>query len=210
MEKIGRCAIEFFGPLVSVCEKNLNDSACTLTDEQCADCGDNVEFGKQSWTRKKQLRGLKLLQDLGTAALGADSEEFKTYMASLSSMGTVYSSTKVKDQNSNRMHPLDPDLTAILTDQSTAPNPQCAFEKQKYYWDEWNTNVGKNCIDDYEIFVEMGNLAAELNGFDDMGESWRSGYEDDDFQKHLEEIWTGTSEKRGVRDLYELVHGYIR
>lgn len=209
-ETIGKCAISFFGALVDTCELDMNSISCSLTDEVCNDCGDNVEFGKQSWTKVKQLRGLKMLQDLGTAILGADSEEFKTLQDSLSNMGTVYSSTKVKDQNSDRQHPLDPDLTAILIDQSTGAGPQCAYEKQKYYWDQWNTHVGTKCIDDYETFVTMGNKAAEDNGYDDMGDSWRSNYEDPEFQKHLEEIWTGTSEKRGVKDLYELVHGYIR
>jgi len=121
----------------------MDSAACTLTDEICADCHDNVEFGKQSWTKKKQLRGLSMLMDLGTAIL--NDEDFESYMNALGSMGTVYSSSKVKDQNSNRLHPLDPDLTAILMDQSTAHGPQCAYEKQKYYWDQWNTVVGTQC-----------------------------------------------------------------
>ena len=32
-----------------------------------------------------------------------------------------------------------------------------AYQTQKYYWDAWNTEVGKNCKDDYKIFVEYSN-----------------------------------------------------
>ena len=53
-------------------------------------------------------------------------------------------------------------------------------------------------------------MAAELNGFEDTGDSWRSNYEDEDFQKNLEEIWSGSRNKEGVKTIYELVHGYIR
>ena len=151
-----------------------------------------------------------MLQDMGSAALGADSEEFKKLQDSLSSMSTVYSSTRIKDQNSNRLHPLDPDLTAILVEQSTIDGPQCAYEKQKYYWDEWNTNVGTACIDDYAIFVEMSNAAAEANGYTDTGESWRARYEDDNFRENLEAVWSGKEGKRGVKQLYQKLHGYIR
>ena len=37
----------------------------------------------------------------------------------------------------------------------------------KYYWEAWNTEVGTNCIDDYEVFVTNSNLAAKANGFED-------------------------------------------
>jgi len=213
-EVIGRCAVEYFGKLVTDCI--ADDSECTLMDEDCKEC-DGSEFGVQAWTKAKQLRGLKMLQDLGTAILGADSEEFQKYQSSLASMGTVYSSEKVKDQNSERMHPLDPDMTAIMDDQAAnGENSDCAWEKQKYYWDKWNTQVGTQCINDYETFVEMSNLAAVKNGFQDTGDSWRSNYEDENFRANLEEVWLGRPAAgedpgwRGVKELYELIHGYIR
>ena len=65
---------------------------------------------------------LQSLLDLGSAILEED--DFTEYQTVLSEMSTVYSSTKVKDQNSDREHPLDPDLTAILMKQSTADGPQ--------------------------------------------------------------------------------------
>ena len=127
-------------------------------------------------------------------------------------MGTVYSSSTVKDQNSNRQHPLDPDLTAIFDEHATPEDGEaaCAYEKMKYYWDQWNTEVGTNCIDDYETFVENSNKAAKANGFDDTGDSWRSNYEDPNFRQNLQEIWLGKEGKDGVKSVYELVHGYIR
>ena len=125
-------------------------------------------------------------------------------------MGTVYSSTKIKDQHTDFEHPLSPDIYQILSDAAMAENPQCAYEKQKYYWDEWNTAVGAACKDDYEIFVEMSNKAAVANGGTDTGRSWRGSYEDEFFQQHLEETWSGTEGKRGVKDLYRKIHGYMR
>ena len=70
--------------------------------------------------------------------------------------------------------------------------------------------VGTACKDDYEVFVEMSNKAAELNGYTDTGDSWRSNYEDPNFQKSLEDIWTGTEDKPGIKSLYEKIHGYMR
>ena len=71
---------------------------CPLMDEVCTDCEDTVEFGRQSWTKEKQLRGLTSLQDMGSSILGADSEEFKKLQDSLSQMSTVYSSTEIKPE----------------------------------------------------------------------------------------------------------------
>ena len=71
------------------------------------------------------------------------------------------------------------------------PSLQCAYQKQLYYWDQWNRNVGPACYDNYGTFVEKSNLAAELNGYEDTGDSWREGYEDEDFQIHLDGIWNG-------------------
>jgi len=215
-EVINGCAKEMFGDLVAKCKADINAADCTLVDEVCAECT-GEEFGQQAWTKAKQLRALNMLQDLGSAVLGAESDDFKALQDALGSMGTVYSSSKVPDQNSDpskpTLHPLDPDLTAIFMTESTPENQaeaECAYEKLKYYWDAWNTEVGTNCIDDYEIFVEKSNKAAVMNGFDDTGDSWRSNYEDPNFRKSLEEIWNGKGGQPGVKSLYEKIHGYMR
>ena len=56
----------------------------------------------------------------------------------------------------------------------------------------------------------MSNLAATENGHADTGASWRSWYEDPDFRQNLEDTWSGKPGRRGVRDLYGKLHGYIR
>jgi len=59
----------------------------------------------------------------------------------------------------------------------------------------------------------MSNKAAQANGFDDTGDSWRSNYEDPKFREHLTEVWEGRAGDNGwtgVKELYQLIHGYIR
>jgi hypothetical protein len=77
-------------------------------------------------------------------------------------MGTVYSSSTVKDQHSDEIeHPLDPDLTAIFMDASVDPvNAHCSYEKQKFYWNEWNTE-GSDTKSTVRIFFDRFEL--ELN-----------------------------------------------
>ena len=102
------------------------------------------------------------------------------------------------------MRPLDPDLTAILVDESISENSESAWQTQKYYWDAWNTEVGKNCRDDYNVFVEYSNKASQLNGYDDTGDEWRSRYEDPDFEDSIEQLLDD------IKPFYELMHGFIR
>ena len=57
----------------------------------------------------------------------------------------------------------------------------------------------------------FSNKAAVLNGFTDTGDSWQSNYEDPEFRKNLDIAWNGDSSgRRGVREIYEKLHGYMR
>ena len=84
-----------------------------------------------------------MITNLGSAIL--NEEDLDTYLQSLASMSQTYSGTFVADENTcDIMRPLDPDLTAILVEQSIADDSSSAWQTQKYYWDAWNTEVGKN------------------------------------------------------------------
>lgn len=209
MEEIGFCAQENFSSIVAACKINWTEQGCTLRNEQNCVEDPNEDYQLQCWTREKQLRGLDMLQDLGYAALGADSQEYELLTEALGRMSVAYSTTKVKDQHSDRQHPLDPDLTAILKSACVGDNAHCDYLKQRYYWDAWNTKVGQACHEDYHTFVENSNKAAKANGFADTGESWRSKYtgvnDDQQFKDLLEKIWTDD-----LKPLYEEIHAYAR
>jgi len=199
---IGSCAKELFDATLAKCKDSMSD--CELKDEtDCEDCGDRK--ARQAWTVEKQLRALNDITNLGSAILSA--EELDGYLQSLASLSQTYSGTTVPDFHGCDLEyyrPLDPDLTQILIDQSTKEDAQTAWDIQKYYWDAWNTEVGKNCIEDYRTFVEYSNKASQLNGFEDTGAEWRSWYEDPDFEANLEDLLDE------IKPFYELMHGYIR
>jgi len=209
MEEIGFCAQENFRTIVDACKKGFGTTGCNLEDEVGCVEDTNEDYQLQCWTKEKQLRGLDMLQDLGYAALGADSDEYELLTSALGRMSVAYSTTKVKDQNSDRQHPLDPDLTAIFKSSCVGDNAHCDYLKQRYYWDAWNTKVGQACHTDYEIFVKNSNKAAVANGFANTGESWRSKYigenNDTEIQALFEKIWTDD-----LKELYEEIHAYAR
>ena len=101
-------------------------------------------------------------------------------------------------------HPtIDPDITAKLN--SAAPIISAeSYETQRYYYENWNVAAGRPCKDDYTQYVTLGNQAAVLNNFKDMGDMWRAPYEDDKFQDTVEKLW------KDVKPLYEKIHGYVQ
>ena len=108
--------------------KDLNSANCKLVDEDCADCGEGKK--PQAWTKAKQFRALDLITNLGTAIL--DEDDLDAYLQSLASLSQTYSGTTVADEaDCATQRPLDPDLTAILVEQSVAPDAQTAWQTQK-------------------------------------------------------------------------------
>ena len=199
--KIGSCAKELFDDVLADC-KDLDSADCKLQDEtDCNDCGEGKK--PQAWTKTKQYRALDMITNLGSAIL--DDDALDAYLQSLASLSQTYSGTTVPDEaDCNTKRPLDPDLTAILVEQSVASDATTAWNTQKYYWDAWNTEIGSNCIEDYRTFVEYSNMASQLNGYDDTGAEWRSWYEDPNFEASLEALLDD------IKPFYELMHGYIR
>lgn len=188
IQSTGQCAKDKF-----------QDNLDMITDEVGTE-GD--AYGPQLWTADKQKRAFGDLMNLGTAALSA--EDYVTYSGVLSDMSTIYSTAKVPDETvDGLMDSLDPDITAKLN--SAAPIISAeSYETQRYYYENWNVAAGRPCKDDYTQYVTLGNQAAVLNNFKDMGEMWRAPYEDDKFQDTVEKLW------KDVKPLYEKIHGYVR
>ena len=56
----------------------------------------------------------------------------------------------------------------------------------------------------YIRYAELKNKLAQLNGFNDLGDEWRSKYETDDFESDVLELYDQ------LQPLYLELHAYIR
>jgi peptidyl-dipeptidase A len=72
-------------------------------------------------------------------------------------------------------------------------------------WTGWHA-VGAEIRPHYVRFVELANQGARDNGFANLGDLWRSGYDmpPADFEKETDRIWAQ------VKPLYEALHCYVR
>jgi peptidyl-dipeptidase A len=72
-------------------------------------------------------------------------------------------------------------------------------------WTGWHA-VGAEIRPLYVRFVELANQGARDNGFANVGDLWRSGYDmpPADFEKETDRIWAQ------VKPLYEALHCYVR
>jgi len=72
-------------------------------------------------------------------------------------------------------------------------------------WTGWHA-VGAEIRPLYVRFVELANQGAQDNGFANVGDLWRSGYDmpPADFEKETDRIWAQ------VKPLYEALHCYVR
>jgi peptidyl-dipeptidase A len=72
-------------------------------------------------------------------------------------------------------------------------------------WTGWHA-VGVEIRPLYVRFVDLANQGARDNGFANVGDLWRSGYDmpPADFEKETERIWAQ------VKPLYEALHCYVR
>ena len=52
-----------------------------------------------------------------------------------------------------------------------------SYSERLWSWLGWRTNVGDAIRPHFETYIEMKNKWAQVNGFDDYGQYWRSDYE---------------------------------
>ena len=113
-----------------------------------------------------------------------------------STMEGIYSTGKVKDSN-GKMLALNPDLYRIL---ATTRD----YDRLQFAWKGWRDAVGPKLRPLYKEFVKLKNQGARENGWQNIGEYWRSWYEVDDLQSMVEGFWNK------LKPLYEELHAYVR
>jgi len=163
----------------------------------------NKKFGKEAQKfdvtqikDKDVIRKLKLMKNIGTAALPED--ELRKFISLTANMGKMYSTAKVLDfETKQKQYSLEPELTEVL---AKSRNP----DELKYYWKQWRESSGKEIRGMYHTYVGLYNKAAKLNGFKDASIMKVDPYESDTFQQEMEETWLG------LKPLYEQLHAYVR
>ncbi len=86
------------------------------------------------------------------------------------------------------------------------------WDEQLEAWKGWRTvsvtpnKDGVTMKQEYQRYVELGNKGARDNGFKDVGELWRSGYDMEPaaFQAETDRLW------KQVKPLYDDLHCYAR
>ena len=126
----------------------------------------------------------------------------------MGSMVTKYSTTKVRSMDGLEDFELDPDIDEVMSHAAANPSQE-SYDEQKYYWTMWHTKVGQATRDEFAEFVDVSNEAANKNGYHDTGASWRGWY-DMEIDDLVKKIWEGSSTDRGLKELYEKLHAYIR
>ena len=113
-----------------------------------------------------------------------------------SSMEAIYSTGKVKDKDGKELE-LDPDLYGILSTNRD-------YDRLLFAWKGWRDAVGPKLRPLYKQFVELKNKGAKDHGWKDIGEYWRSWYEDKDLESMVEGFWDK------LKPLYQELHAYVR
>ena len=65
---------------------------------------------------------------------------------------------------------LDPHLMASFQKLATGENSKKSWFYQKYLWEAWFDSIGEKIKPLYSEFVELGNKAAENQGYSDVGQ----------------------------------------
>lgn len=121
----------------------------------------------------------------------------------IGNMETVYSTGTVCSLNEINMQQNCStrwDFGALATILATSRD----YNLLQYVWQQWRNVVGRPVSQMYQNYVNLGNQGAQNDNFTDVGDFWRSWYEDADFQKDLDSLW------QQVLPLYEQLHAYVR
>ncbi|XP_055372267.1 angiotensin-converting enzyme-like [Condylostylus longicornis] len=148
---------------------------------------------KGEWTSRQ----IKRLSKLGYNALPEN--EYNQLLSAISRMQTNYAKVKVCEYNNpdNCGLSLEPDIEYKVR-KSRDP------EELKYYWKTFYDKAGTPVKNDFLKYIEISRKAAKLNNFTSMAEDWIDEYEDEDFEKNLEEAYNS------ILPLYKQIHAYVR
>ncbi|XP_019869986.2 angiotensin-converting enzyme isoform X2 [Aethina tumida] len=145
-------------------------------------------------------RKLKKLVILGAEIL--EPKKLEELTNAINSMTSTYSTAKICPFDKQKCDldkeglNLEPGMEQIL---SKSRN----YDELTYVWKAWRDASGKKMRNTYKTYVELSNEAARANNFSDAGALWRDDYEDEDFVKHVDELWSQ------VEPLYTELHKFV-
>ena len=133
----------------------------------------------------------------GSDLLPPDKPEEISELATLGTkMSGIYGSAKYcKDEKNCR------DLTALSEVLATSRN----YDELLDAWTGWHS-ISPQYRNEYARYIELANAGARAYGFNDLGASWRSGYDMPaaEFENEVERLWTQ------VEPLYKSLHCKVR
>uniref|UniRef100_A0A914X8V9 Angiotensin-converting enzyme n=1 Tax=Plectus sambesii TaxID=2011161 RepID=A0A914X8V9_9BILA len=148
---------------------------------------------------------LRELQKIQTVGLMLSSDDSLAFQNKISSMQNIYNAAYLCRNPSaphawcpqtDRMY-LDPDITLGMASSSN-------YSELLWLWQGWHDQTGPLMKSLYQQYVTLGNKGAQGANFQDMGDYWRSAYEDANFTADVEAIWDQ------MLPLYEQLHAYMR
>ncbi|KAG3268689.1 angiotensin-converting enzyme isoform X1 [Ictidomys tridecemlineatus] len=151
-------------------------------------------FDVNNFQNASTKRIIKKVQDLDRAAL--PTKELEEYNKILLDMETIYSVATVCHTNGTCLQ-LEPELTNVM---ATSRN----YEELLWAWKSWRDKVGRTILPLFPKYVQLTNKAAQLNGYLDAGDSWRSMYETPSLEQDLERLY------QELQPLYLNLHAYVR
>lgn len=137
----------------------------------------------------------------GKTLLPPDSAEERTELASLGTkMEGIYGSGKYCKKNTK-----GEESCRNLNELSDVMAKSRKYDELLDAWVGWHS-ISPAYRKDYERYVEVANAGAKAYGFEDLGASWRSGYDmpAKDFDVEVERLWTQ------VEPLYKSLHCNVR
>nr|XP_020043995.1 angiotensin-converting enzyme isoform X2 [Castor canadensis] len=152
------------------------------------------QFDVSNFQNAITKRIIKKVQDLERAALPV--HELEEYDQILLDMETTYSVATVCHTNGTCLQ-LEPDLVNVMATSRK-------YEELQWVWKSWRDQVGRAILPFFPKYVELSNKAAQLNGYMDAGDSWRSMYETPSLEQDLEQLF------QELQPLYLNLHAYVR
>ncbi|XP_034098216.1 angiotensin-converting enzyme isoform X3 [Drosophila albomicans] len=178
-------------------EKKKNEVSAELAKFMKEVASDIQKFSWRTYQSEDIKRQFKSLSKLGYAAL--TEADYAQFLETISAMESNYAKVKVCDYKNNTKCDLalEPEIEDVI---QTSRDP----EELKHYWVQFYDKAGTAVRSEFERYVELNTKAAKLNNFTSGAELWLDEYEDDTFEKQLDDIFAE------IRPLYEQIHGYVR
>jgi peptidyl-dipeptidase A len=109
---------------------------------------------------------------------------------------SIYAVAKVCTEQ-NTCLSLDPDLSSML---KTSRD----YNQVLWAWKGWHDATGPKMRSIYTKIVEIQNRGAVFSGYKDLSERWIEDYEDENFEKKMDNLFAQ------IKPFYEELHAYTR